>query len=97
MPLDPRRVQAIFLEAADYHDPVDRVAILDRACSVDLELRQRIEALLRAHDEFNDCLNQPIVGSGPWSVPSPFRERRGPIGPRVNDRIEESRVSNSGG
>ena len=36
MPLDPRRVQAIFLEAADYHDPVARAAILDRDCPADL-------------------------------------------------------------
>jgi hypothetical protein len=61
MPLNPRRVQAVFLEAADYHDPVDRAAILDRECSDDPELRRRIEALLRAHDEFNSFLNDPVV------------------------------------
>jgi len=60
MPLDPRRVHAVFLEAADYHDPVDRAAILDRECLADLELRQRVEALLRAHDEFNSFVNQPV-------------------------------------
>ena len=36
MPLNPRRVQAVFLEAADYDDPVDRAAILDQECSADL-------------------------------------------------------------
>jgi hypothetical protein len=51
MPLNPKRVQAVFLEATDYHDPVARAAILDRECSADLELRRRVEALLRAHDE----------------------------------------------
>jgi hypothetical protein len=61
MPLDPRRVQAVFLEAADYHDPADRDAILDRKCSADGKLRQRVEALLRAHDQFNELLNQPFV------------------------------------
>ena len=61
MPLDPRRVQAVFLEAADYHDPADRAAILDRECSADLELRRRVEALLRAHDEFNSFFNDPVV------------------------------------
>jgi hypothetical protein len=60
MLLDPRRVQAIFLEAADYHDPADRAAILDRECSADPELRRRVEALLRAHDEFNSFLNDPV-------------------------------------
>ena len=61
MPLNPKRVQAVFLEAADYHDPADRAAILDRACSADLELRRRVEALLRAHDEFNSFLNDSVV------------------------------------
>jgi hypothetical protein len=51
MPLDPQRVQAIFLEAADCHDPTDRAAILDRECSTDPDLRRRVEALLRAHDD----------------------------------------------
>jgi hypothetical protein len=36
MPLDPRRVQAVFLEAAACHDLVDRAAILDRECSDEL-------------------------------------------------------------
>jgi hypothetical protein len=68
MPLNPRRVQAVFLEAADYHDPVDRAAILDRECSAELELRGRVEALLRAHDEFNRFLNDPVGVTA-----SPFR------------------------
>ena len=61
MPLDPRRVQAVFLEAADYHDPVDRAAILDRECSADLRLCQRVEALLRAHDQLNGFRIDPDV------------------------------------
>src|SRR5262249_16772124 len=39
MSLDPKRVQALFLEAADHHDPRERAAILDRECSADPELR----------------------------------------------------------
>jgi hypothetical protein len=61
MPLDPKRVQAVFLEAADYHDPADRAIILDRGCATDEPLRRRIEALLRAHDQFNSFLNDPVV------------------------------------
>jgi eukaryotic-like serine/threonine-protein kinase len=61
MPLNPRRVQAVFLEAADCNDPVDRTAILDRECSADVEMRRRVEALLRAHDEFNSLLNDHVV------------------------------------
>jgi eukaryotic-like serine/threonine-protein kinase len=71
MPLDPRRVQAVFLAAADYHDPVERDTILTRDCSDDLELRRRVEALLRAHDQFNDFLNDPVV-----VISNPVRRHR---------------------
>jgi hypothetical protein len=55
MPLDPERVQAVFLEAANYYDPVERAAILDREeCMGDPELRKRIEALLKAHDRSDE-------------------------------------------
>jgi eukaryotic-like serine/threonine-protein kinase len=64
MPLNPKRVQTVFLEAANYHDLADRAAILDRDCAGDSELRQRVEALLKAHDRFNDFVNQPLVGAG---------------------------------
>jgi eukaryotic-like serine/threonine-protein kinase len=70
MPLDPKRVQAIFLEAARHHDATVRGAILDRDCNGDFELRQRIEALLKAHDRFNDFANEPLGGpddrAAPW-------------------------------
>jgi hypothetical protein len=54
MPLDPRRVQAIFLEAANYHDPEERAAILNRECMGDTELRKRVEVLLKAHDRSDE-------------------------------------------
>ena len=66
MSLDPKRVQAVFLEAVNYHDPADRAVFLDAACSADAELRRRVEALLKAHDEFNDFLNQPFIGPRTW-------------------------------
>jgi hypothetical protein len=62
MPPDPKRVQAVFLEAAECQDPEERGAILDRECSDDPELRGRVEALLRAHDQFNGTPNEPIIG-----------------------------------
>ena len=71
MPLDPKRVQAIFLEAADYHDPMARAAILDRECAADPELRERVESLLRAHDEFNSFAND-LVGD----TADPLRRHR---------------------
>ncbi len=50
MPSDPKRVQAIFLAALEYAN-TERPALLDRECGPDSELRQRVEALLKAHDE----------------------------------------------
>jgi hypothetical protein len=65
---DPERVQAVFLAAVDYLKPTDRAAVLDRECSVDMELRRRVEALLRAHDQLNSILNDgstsPLTDSG---------------------------------
>jgi hypothetical protein len=83
MPLDPRRMQAVFLEATARRDRVDRAAILDRECSADLELRQRVEALLRAHDEFNSFANDLVAPAFAWMdqccqdmVDPTFRVRR---------------------
>ncbi len=62
MPLDPQRVQAVFLSAVACRDPAERATVLDRECSTDLELRQRVEALLLAHDQPESLLDQPFVG-----------------------------------
>src|SRR5437763_269534 len=58
MPIDSKRVQAIFLAAVEQ---ADRAAILDRECGNDLELRRRVEALLKANDEPASDLDQPAV------------------------------------
>jgi hypothetical protein len=63
-------VQAVFLAAADYHDPEDRVAILDRECSADVELCPHFKALLEAQYQINDSIKQPLLGPDdrykPW-------------------------------
>jgi len=41
VPLNPRRVKALFNAALDLPDPADRSAFLDRECGDDRELRQR--------------------------------------------------------
>jgi eukaryotic-like serine/threonine-protein kinase len=63
MPVDPKRVQAIFLSAVEHQSANERAAILDRECAADLELRQRVLALLRSSDEPDRFLDQPMVGS----------------------------------
>ena len=47
---DFQREQAVFLAAVEAAGPADRKAVLDRQCADDASLRQRVEALLAAHD-----------------------------------------------
>jgi WD40 repeat protein/serine/threonine protein kinase/tetratricopeptide (TPR) repeat protein len=78
MPLDPKRVQAVFLAAVEYHEPAARAAVLDAECSGDSELRQRVEVLLCAHDQFDESLDVPLAG---------LRQGTGPLtGPERPDR-----------
>jgi WD40 repeat protein/serine/threonine protein kinase/tetratricopeptide (TPR) repeat protein len=67
MPLDARRVQALFLEAVEV-DSAARAAILHTECAGDRELRRRVEALLRAHDEPDSMLDK-APGEAPDAPP----------------------------
>ncbi len=51
MAVDAKRIEAVFRAAVGVADPVQRAALLDRECGSDPEMRQCIEALLRAHQE----------------------------------------------
>jgi serine/threonine protein kinase len=61
MPTDVQRIQAVFLAAAEIADPANRAKFLDGACAGDTELRSRVEALLRAHDQADSLLDHPAV------------------------------------
>jgi serine/threonine protein kinase len=54
----PNRDVAVFTEALQL-PARERAAYLERACGRDSELRQRVEALLEAHDEVGDFLEDP--------------------------------------
>jgi serine/threonine protein kinase len=71
MPSDAKRVQAVFLAAVEVQDAVARAEVLDRECGGDAELRQRVEALLRAHDQPGNLLDQPAVEWGGTSEAPP--------------------------
>ena len=51
MAVDPAREKSLFLNASDLADPAERAAYLGRECGDDAELRNRVEALLRADDD----------------------------------------------
>jgi eukaryotic-like serine/threonine-protein kinase len=50
MTVDPSRAKSLFLNASDLADPAECAAYLGRECGEDAELRDRVEALLRAHE-----------------------------------------------
>jgi serine/threonine protein kinase len=61
MTIDPKRVKAIFLEAAELPDEAARAAYLDKACGADAGVRERVEALLRSHDPEGSFLGAPAA------------------------------------
>src|SRR5438128_2392444 len=66
--------------------PSERAAFLAEACGEDLALRQRLEALLNAHDRAGDFLSNPVVGSGTGTeeagdAAQPVDPRSGEAGP----------------
>ncbi len=88
MSVDPKRVQSVFLAAAEVAGPAARAAVLDAACGAEGELRRRVEALLKLHDEPASFLAEPPGGGGvsPEAAPTEAKaeSRDGPgavIGP----------------
>ena len=59
MAVDAARAKSLFLAASDLGDPAARAAFLARECGGDAELRNRVEALLQAHDA------APLSAAGP--------------------------------
>jgi uncharacterized membrane protein len=61
MPGEPNRTQAVFSLAVEATDAAARAQVLNRECGADTELRQRVEALLAAHDASGGFLDRPPV------------------------------------
>jgi hypothetical protein len=53
--------ETIFATALELHTPGERAAFLDEACDGDAGLRQRVEALLGAHDRAANFMERPAV------------------------------------
>jgi serine/threonine protein kinase len=67
VPLDPNRVQAVFLAAAESTDPVERARVLQEHCAGDMELQARVEALLQAHDQSSELPGARVGDAAPGS------------------------------
>ena len=61
MTADPRRVKELFIAALDLPDAPARQAFLERECGDDADLRQRLEALLQAHENPASALERPLA------------------------------------
>jgi serine/threonine protein kinase/WD40 repeat protein/tetratricopeptide (TPR) repeat protein len=91
VPADPQNVQAVFLAAAEQDSAADRVAVLDRLCGADAELRRRVETLLRAHDAPGLFLVSPAADPVATMDEPAVAERTGSfIGPyRLMEQVGE--------
>jgi eukaryotic-like serine/threonine-protein kinase len=56
--------ETIFVTALEKAAPAERAAYLDATCAGDPELRRRVEALLRAHEQSGDLLDPPVHDPG---------------------------------
>lgn len=65
MSVDRQSIEGIFIEALGKAVPEERRAFLDTACASP-EIRQRVEALLTAHEDAGSFLQQP---AGDWRHP----------------------------
>jgi hypothetical protein len=61
MPVEPDKIKAFFLAALEKDTSAARAAFLDQACAGDVALRQRVEALLQAHDQPDGLLDHPAA------------------------------------
>ncbi len=57
---DPKLVEVVFSDALERSSIEDRAAFLEESCASDVALRQRVEALLRAHQEARQFLQALI-------------------------------------
>jgi hypothetical protein len=62
---EPSDIKSLFLNALEKGPPHERNVYLDEACAGDARLRQRVEALLRAHDDPDSALERPAADAHP--------------------------------
>jgi serine/threonine protein kinase len=73
MGIDPNRAKSIFLSAVENRPPEEWGTYLDEVCRDDTELRQRVEALLAAHQGTDRLLDKPGAALvGPVGVGEPL-------------------------
>ncbi|MGE5297485.1 MAG: protein kinase domain-containing protein, partial [Solirubrobacterales bacterium] len=76
---DIPNVRSIFLDALDKPAGVERALYLDQACGQNADMRARIEALLKAHEEAGGFLKPIVVDSEIEPDQSPLSEGPGTV------------------
>lgn len=71
MALSSDREEALFRAAVELGPGTARQVFLDQACAGEAALRQRLDALLAAHDAPDICLCGPAPVQAAWSTPLP--------------------------
>jgi hypothetical protein len=69
--------RSVFLAALEKDNPDERAAYLEHACGGDVALRQRVERLLKLHEEPGDFLAEPSPSTGPTLDERPLTEGPG--------------------
>src|SRR6516164_1093569 len=69
MAVDAGRAKSLFLAASDLSDRAERTAYLERECGGDAELRQRVVALLAAHDGGGRSVEGAATGTSQRTSP----------------------------
>jgi serine/threonine protein kinase/Flp pilus assembly protein TadD len=88
MPVDAKRVQAVFQAAVEAGDPSAQAAVLDRECGADLELRHRVKTLLRAHRDLAGSRDQQ--GTVHFEMAPPAAAGASDSGIEARDAIEKA-------
>src|SRR5580704_12729436 len=97
MPLDPDRVQAVFLAAVESKDPAERAKILDARCADNAELRARVEELLAAHDQSDELPKAGTIDFGGERLRTVIGSMTAEIGKTIADRYRLLEVIGEGG
>jgi eukaryotic-like serine/threonine-protein kinase len=71
--------RSIFIAALEKDDAAERAAYLDRACALDLPLRERIERLLKAHEPADSFLERGPSVLDATDNYEPIAERAGTV------------------
>jgi serine/threonine protein kinase len=82
MPVDVNAAKAIFMTALEKIDRAERAAYVREACGHDEALRQRVEILLKAHDDPASFMKSPVAGRAAavlTTVDDPISERPGTV------------------